>query len=137
MPYFATINVRTVLRLVSILASRAYGSISIVCGVGGIPPRLAHARTAETRPFLLFGPGNEARFAQARPNYLCSQYSSPDKVSFNFFLTVFRHKDSNILVSSILENAEHCGGEPEQAVNGFDIGFVTSKIVCQVFIRDS
>ena len=63
MPYLATINLRTVLRLVSILASRAYGSISIVCGSGGIPPRLAHAQTAETRPFLLllFGPGNEAR----------------------------------------------------------------------------
>ena len=62
MPYFATINLRTVLRLVSILASRAYGSISIVCRGGGIPPRLAHARTAETRPFLLllFRPGNEA-----------------------------------------------------------------------------
>ena len=28
-----------------------------------------------------------------------------------------------------LENVEHCGGEPEQAANGFDIGFVTSKIV--------
>ena len=25
------------------------------------------------------------------------------------------------------ENVEHCGGEPEQAANGFDIGFVTSK----------
>ena len=62
MPYFATINLRTGLRLVSILVSRAYGSISIVCGGGGIPPRLAHARTAETRPFLLllFGPGNDA-----------------------------------------------------------------------------
>ena len=41
MPYFAIINLRTVLRLVSILASRAYGSISIVCGSGGIP----HTRT--------------------------------------------------------------------------------------------
>ena len=30
----------------------------------------------------------------------------------------------------VLENVEHCGGEPEQAANGFDIGFVTSKIVC-------
>ena len=37
----------------------------------------------------------------------------------------------------ILENVEHCGGEPEQAANRFDIGFVTSKIVCQVFTRDS
>ena len=63
MPYFAIISLWTVLRLVSILASRAYGSISIVCGGGGIPPQLVHARTAETRPFLLllFGPGNEAR----------------------------------------------------------------------------
>ena len=26
-----------------------------------------------------------------------------------------------------LENVEHCGGEPEQAANGFDVGFVTSK----------
>ena len=26
-----------------------------------------------------------------------------------------------------LENVEHCGGEPEQAVNRFDIGFVMSK----------
>ena len=54
------------LRLVSILASGAYESISIVCGGGGIPPRLAHARTAETRPFLLlFGPGNEAKLPHA------------------------------------------------------------------------
>ena len=41
------------------------------------------------------------------------------------------------LYTTILENVEHCGGEPEQAANGFDIGFVTSKIVCQVFTRDS
>ena len=26
---------------------------------------------------------------------------------------------------TILENVEHCGGEPEQAANGFGIGFVT------------
>ena len=26
-----------------------------------------------------------------------------------------------------LENVEHCGGEPEQAANVFDVGFVTSK----------
>ena len=63
MPYFATINLQTVLRLVSILASQAYGSISIVRGGGGIPLRLVHAQTTETRPFLLllFGPGNVAR----------------------------------------------------------------------------
>ena len=61
MPYFATINLRIVLRLVSILVSRAYRSIPIICGGGGIPPRLVHARTAETRLFLLlFGPGKEA-----------------------------------------------------------------------------
>ena len=34
MSYFAIINLRTVLRLISILASRAYWSISIVCGGG-------------------------------------------------------------------------------------------------------
>ena len=28
---------------------------------------------------------------------------------------------------SELENVEHCGGEPEQAANVFDVGFVTSK----------
>ena len=38
---FAIINLRRVLRLVSILVSRAYGSISIVCGSDGIPPRLS------------------------------------------------------------------------------------------------
>ena len=27
----------------------------------------------------------------------------------------------------ILENVEHYGGEPEQAANRFDVGFVTSK----------
>ena len=26
-----------------------------------------------------------------------------------------------------LENVEHCGGESEQAANGFDMGLVTSK----------
>ena len=26
--------------------------------------------------------------------------------------------------SIVLENVEHCGGEPEQAANGFGIGFV-------------
>ena len=31
MPYYAIINLRTVLRLVLILTSRSYGSISIVC----------------------------------------------------------------------------------------------------------
>ena len=73
MPYFATINLRTVLRLESILASRAYGSISIVCGGGGIPPRLAHAQTAETRSFLLlFGPGNEASCHNTNTWYFCS-----------------------------------------------------------------
>ena len=27
----------------------------------------------------------------------------------------------------LLENVEHCGGEPEQAANEFAIGFVTNK----------
>ena len=27
----------------------------------------------------------------------------------------------------LLENVEHCGGKPEQAANGFGIGFVTNK----------
>ena len=36
MSYLAILNLRTVLRLVLILAWRAYGSISIVCGGGGI-----------------------------------------------------------------------------------------------------
>ena len=29
----------------------------------------------------------------------------------------------------VLENVEHCGGEPEQVANGFDIQFATRKIV--------
>ena len=55
MPYLVTINLQIVLCLVSILASQAYGSISIVCGGGGITAiKCMHER------LLLFGPGNEA-----------------------------------------------------------------------------
>ena len=34
---------------------------------------------------------------------------------------------ANLKLGHILENVEHCGGEPEQAANWFDMGFVTSK----------
>ena len=46
--------------------------ISIVCGSGGIS---LHAQTAETRPFLLFGAGNEATH---RGDYACTFFSYCD-----------------------------------------------------------
>ena len=50
---------------------------------------------------------------------------------------VHEHTKKRVYTYILLENVEHCGGEPEQAASRFDIGFVTSKIVCQVFTRDS
>ena len=62
MPYAAIINLRTVLCLVSIMASQAYGSISIVCGGGGILLWLSACANGWNQAvlLLLFGPGNEA-----------------------------------------------------------------------------
>ena len=30
-------------------------------------------------------------------------------------------------IDRLLKNVEHCGGEPEQAANRFDVGFVPNK----------
>ena len=76
MSHFAIINLRTLLCLVSILVSQAHRSISILRGGGGIPLRLSAARTAEIRPFLLFGPANGPTSVCNELTYTCTNQQS-------------------------------------------------------------